>query len=140
MKKFTAIAAILLASLAIAGKASAQDHAVKADVPFGFYVGNTWAPPGTYIVSSEVSNHDMITIRSAQTRVSLMGIGNDADNASHKSALVFTKIGDQYFLHEVLSSTTAMNVELGKSKKEKYAMTHERADAGTPTDIYLALR
>jgi hypothetical protein len=141
MKKFTTIAAILLASLAITGRASAQDHAVKADIPFGFYVGNTWAPPGTYIVSSDAANRDMITLRSAQSKLALMSIGNDADNASHKSALVFTKYGEQYFLHEVLSSTTAMNVELGKSKREKHASeTREQANAGTPTNIYLALR
>lgn len=140
MKKFTTIAAILLASLVVTGRASAQDHAVKADIPFGFYVGNTWAPPGTYIVSSDVSNHDMINIRSAQNKLSVLSIGNDADNASHKSALVFKKYGEQYFLHEVLSSTTAMNVELGRSKREKRAETREQADAGTPTDIYLALR
>jgi hypothetical protein len=140
MKKFTMISAILLASFAITAQASAQDHAVKADVPFGFYIGNTWAPPGTYIVSSEVANHDTIAIRSAQSKLAVLSVGNDAENASHKSALVFRKIGEQYFLHEVLSSTTAMNVSLGKSKREKSAESRERADAGTPTDIYLALR
>jgi aspartokinase len=139
MKKVTAISAILLASLAIS-TAAAQDHKLKADVPFGFYVGNTWAPPGTYIVSSDVSNRDMITIRSAQTKLAVISIGNDAENRSHRGALVFTKYGEQYFLHEVLSPTTAMNVELGKSKREKNALSHERADAGTPTNIYLALR
>ena len=53
MKRITSIALCVLASLAAAGSASAQDHAVKATVPFGFYVGNKWLPSGTYELTSD---------------------------------------------------------------------------------------
>jgi hypothetical protein len=63
MKKMTTIAAILLASLAAAGSASAQDHSAKANIPFGFYVDSKWVPAGAYTLTSDVKSPDIINIR-----------------------------------------------------------------------------
>ena len=55
MKPITVIAfaVCLLASFAVVGTVSAQDHAAKATVPFGFNVGDKWVPAGTYTITSE---------------------------------------------------------------------------------------
>ena len=138
MKKLTAIAAILLASLAAVGTASAQDHAAKATIPFGFYADNTWVPAGTYLLTSSVLSPNVVSIRNATTSVSLLDMGHQTDKQAGKNVLVFKKYGEQYFLHEIRCASSNMSVGFDPSKREKQARTSE-AQLGQPTDIYLAM-
>lgn len=138
MKKLTAIAAILLASLAAAGTASAQDHAAKATIPFGFYIDSQWVPAGTYTMSSSVSNPDVISIRNESSSVALINVGHQVDRQSDANTLVFRKYGDKYFLGQILCAHGNMNVGFNPSKREKAARTQE-ASLGAPTQIYLAM-
>jgi len=138
MKKITAIAAILLASLATAGSASAQDQAAKAKIPFGFYVDNKWVPAGTYTLTSDTRSPEIIAIRNNDASVALLGVGHASDPQSGTGTLVFTKYGDKYFLHEIRCAACRMNVAFSDSKREKQARTEE-ASAGTPSTVYLAL-
>ncbi len=138
MKQFTAIAAILLASLATAGSASAQDHAAKASVPFGFYVDNTWVPAGSYILTSSSLSPNVVAIRNQKTSISLLNLGHQTDKQAGSNVLVFKKYGDQYFLHEIRCASGNMHVGFDASKREKQARTNE-ATLGQPTDIYLAM-
>lgn len=138
MKQITAIAAILLASLAAVGSASAQDHAAKATVPFGFYAGNTWVPAGTYLMTSSVLSPNVIAIRNTTTSVSLLNVGHPTEKQPGKNVLVFKKYGEQYFLHEIRCASGNISVGFDPSKREKQARTSE-ASLGQPTDIYLAM-
>jgi len=141
MKRITgiAIAVCLLASLAAAGSASAQDHAARANVPFGFNVGNTWLPAGTYTMSSESRSSNVITIRSGDRKISLLSLARPSDQRSAASKLVFKKYGEQYFLHEIACTACGMNVALPGSKRERQAQTRE-ASLPSTTDVYLALK
>ena len=139
MKKITSIAAILLASLAAVGSASAQDHEAKANIPFGFYVDSKWVPAGTYILTSDAMNPDVIQIRSESSSVDVLNVGHEVDGKPGANTLVFRKYGDKYFLGEILCSSTNMHVAFNPSKREKAART-EQASMGTPTNIYLALK
>jgi len=137
MKQSIAIAVCLLASLG-AVRASAQDHAAKANVPFGFYVGDTWVPAGTYVMSSEASNPLLISIRNAETSKTLMTLGGPDDPQPGSNKLVFAKYGDKYFLHEIQSGR-GIHVAFSQSKRER--LTEEReASVAPPSTIYLALR
>ena len=140
MKKITAIAAILLASLAAAGSASAQDHAAKANIPFGFYVENKWVPAGTYTLTSDTRSPDVIVIRNANSTVSLLSVGHQQDKAPGSNVLVFTRYGDKYFLHEILCSRCGMNEAFSDSKREKLARAQEAASIEPPSTVYLALK
>lgn len=137
MKKITTIAAILLASLAAAGTASAQDHAAKANIPFGFYVDSKWVPAGTYIMTSSSTSPDVISIRNDNSSVALLNVGHQVDRKPGANTLVFRKYGDKYFLGEILSAN--MSVGFNPAKREKAVRTEE-ASMGTPTEIYLALK
>ena len=139
MKKITAIAAILLASLAAAGSASAQDHRTKATIPFGFYIDNKWVPAGTYTLTSDQLNPDVIAIRSENSSVSVMNVGHTVDRRPGSNVLVFAKYGDKYFLHEILSANSNMNVAFSPSKREKQTRT-EQASLTPATEVYLALK
>jgi len=138
MKRNISILVGLLASLAVVS-ASAQDHAAKATVPFGFYVGNTWMPAGTYQMTSQAEHPGIVSIRNAQTNESLLSLTLPTDKQPGASRLEFKKYGDRYFLHQILCSSGGMNVQFARSKKERLAETRE-ANAAPPSTIYLALR
>ena len=139
MKRITTIAVCLLASLAAVGTASAQDHAAKAAVPFGFFVGSTWVPPGTYAITSESRSPNVIAIRNEDGKASVLSLAQPDEQRSKSNTLVFKKYGGQYFLHEILCSACRMNVAFSGSKRERLAQTRE-ASVAPPTDVYLALK
>ena len=138
MKRITAITMCLLASLAAVGSASAQDNQTKATIPFDFYVGNTWLPAGTYVMSSDSTSTEVVKILSADKKndIAVLTLPDEARAANGE--LVFHKIGDQYFLHEILCSAGHMNVQFPASKTEKRAETRE-ASAAPESNVYLAL-
>jgi hypothetical protein len=139
MKQITAIAAILLASLAAAGSASAQDHAAKAEVPFGFYIDNTWVPAGTYVLTSDARNPELVAIRNLKTGAMLLNVGHSEDRQPGSNVLVFHKIGGQYFLGEIRCAASNMSVGFTPSKREKQARTNEASIAQEST-VYLAMK
>jgi hypothetical protein len=119
---------------------SAQDHTARATVPFGFNVGDKWVPPGTYTISSEMGSPNTIYIRSKDSKVTLLTLGQADSHLSKGGELVFTKYGDQYFLHEILCSACGMNVALLSSKHEKLARARLEAGLSNPSNVYLALK
>jgi hypothetical protein len=139
MKPITTIAAILLASLAAAGSAYAQDHAAKANVPFGFFVAGTWLPGGTYTLTSDSRSPNVIAIRNAEGKIAVLSVGSVEEKQSRPGTLVFKKYGDQYFLHEISCSACLMNIGFADSRREKAARAHE-ASVAPATDVYLALK
>jgi hypothetical protein len=142
MKHITviAIAVCLLASFAVVGTVSAQDHAARATVPFNFNVGNKWVPAGTYTMTSDSRSPNVIFIRSKDSKIALLTVAQSDSRRLNAGKLVFTKYGDQYFLHEILCSSCGMNVTFPDSKHEKLARTRLEAGLLSSTDVYLALK
>ena len=140
MKRITSVALCVLASLAAVGGASAQDHAAKASIPFGFYVGNKWLPSGTYEMTSDSRDPNVINIRNADGSLQILSLAESDDHRSKTGTMVFRKYGDQYFLHEILSSSGHMNVSFPNSKREKSAQEHKQATISAPSNVYLALK
>jgi len=66
MKRIAAIALFVAATLVTTGTALAQDHGVKANVPFNFSVAGTWLPAGTYIIGSSALRSNVIQIGSRE--------------------------------------------------------------------------
>jgi hypothetical protein len=138
IKEF-AVAMFFLASFAGAGTVAAQDHSAKATVPFNFNVGNRWVPAGTYIMSSNMGNPRLIFIRSEDGKTSLLSVTQADDRQSDSNKLVFTKYGDQYFLHGIQCPGCGMNVAFPNSKHERIARTRLEAGLSSPTELYLAV-
>lgn len=139
--KVISVTACLLASFAIVGTVSAQDHVAKATVPFGFSVGDKWVPAGTYTITSDNYRPETIYVRDKDGKIIVMALTYSDSERSGGGKLVFTKYGDQYFLHEVLCSACGMNVALPGSKHEKVAREHLRADGfSSASEVYLALK
>lgn len=141
MKHITVAKAVcLLASFAAAGTVSAQDHAARATIPFNFNVGNKWVPAGNYTITSNVSNPHVLFIHSEDSKIALLSVTQSDERRLDADKLVFTKYGDQYFLHEILCSRCGMNLAFPGSKHEKLARTRLEAGLLSPSDVYLALK
>lgn len=147
MQRITALALFMVSSILGAGMASAQTHGVKATMPFDFTVGGKLLPPGTYkILAVTNDTDDVIEIQNQDKTVSILSQSSpDSSVSPNGGKLVFDKVGDQYFLREVLGGAFALNVDLPSSKSEKYARTREatvnnqtHASVALPTQVFVA--
>src|ERR1035438_5333625 len=119
MKRISAIGLLTIASLATCTGAIAQQ--LKANIPFGFTVGNTWMPAGEYTISSPL--RQVVQVRSVDLAKIATIVSSQGYNESRSgSKLVFDKYGDQYFLRRVLSPNFAsLNLDVPQGKAEKQA-------------------
>ena len=140
MKHLTAIALFIAATFITAGKAIAQDYAVRATIPFNFTVNGSQLPAGNYTLGSDITNPRIVKISDRTQRVHVMVLTlPSADEKRKANQLVFHKYGDQYFLSEIRSQESAINVQLATSKQEKRARTETQV-AGLPVnnDVIIA--
>ena len=119
MNRISAIGLLTIASLATCTGAIAQQ--LKANIPFGFTVGNTWMPAGEYTISSPL--RQVVQVRSTDlARIATLVSSQSYNESKSGSKLVFDKYGDQYFLRRVLSPNFAsLNLDVPQGKAEKQA-------------------
>lgn len=134
MKRIIAIALFAASSLAAAGNLSAQEHTVKANIPFDFTVNNNVLPAGTYTISS-VSPY-AVQVRNVKGRIAEFSAVHNDDKRSTTPVLVFQRYGNQYFLHEILAAN-AMNVTVPRSKREQRRLQEAKLQESNQTLIAL---
>ena len=141
MKYLTAIALFLAATFITAGKAIAQDYAVRATIPFNFTVNGSQLPAGNYTLGSDVTNPRILKISDRTQHVHVMALAMpSADEKRKANQLVFHKYGDQYFLSEIRSQESAINVQLATSKQEKRAREEtQQAGLRVNDEVMIAL-
>jgi hypothetical protein len=132
MKRIPTLSLIILAALS-AIPAIAQGVVLKADIPFGFTVGDTYMPAGHYTLSSPVSGVVRVSNNESNAASTVSTTHGNTD-PGHGSKLVFEKYGERYFLHRVLCPTTvSMNVDIPEWNSEKRARTREaKLEHGEP--------
>ena len=135
MKRITVIALFALATLATVGTAAAQNHQVRANIPFDFVAGDAHLPAGSYSITSD--DLDVIAIRNGQKYVSLLRVA-PAEDVKTDGKLIFNRYGDQYFLSEILSSDANMKLILPVSKLEK-RVRFQKADLHADNQASVAL-
>jgi hypothetical protein len=141
MKHITAIALLIAATFVTAGKAIAQDYAVRATIPFSFTVNGKQLPAGNYTLGSDITSPRVLKISDRTQHASAMVLTMpSADEKRKANQLVFHKYGDQYFLCEIRSQESSINVELPTTKQEKRAKA-ETEQAGVPvhSEVMIAL-
>jgi hypothetical protein len=134
MKRIIAIALFAASSLAAAGNLSAQEHTVKASIPFDFTVNNNVLPAGTYTISS-VSPY-AVQVRNVKGRIAEFSAVHNDDKRSTTPVLVFQRYGNQYFLHEILAAN-ALNVAVAPSKREQRRLQEAKLQESNQTLIAL---
>jgi hypothetical protein len=130
MKRISVIGILSIATLAMIGSAQAQQPVAQAKVPFAFTVGDKTLPADTYRVSSP--SYGLILVQSTDRKFAAMTLlMSDSSKPwpNGKGELVFDKYGDQYFLHQIQSSSPAIHGHMPLSKSEK-RVSREEASLG----------
>ncbi len=119
MKRLSVIAPlVVLAGAWTAASLRAQNHEVRADIPFSFAVGSKQLPAGHYTFLTGPT-YTMVT-RNTDRETTILSKTEEAFHAvGYLNILVFNKYGDDYFLREIRCPSIAMNVEIPQSKLEK---------------------
>ena len=141
MKTIAAIAFFIVATFAAADPASAQDHLLKATIPFSFTVGGQTLPSGTYTIGSGVTNPNVLAIRNWDKKVNILSMGQpNQGNSERDNTLVFHKYGNQYYLSEIRSEGASIDVRFPESKAEKRAKAQvEEAGLSVNDPVLIAL-
>ena len=141
MKHITAIALFIAASFITAGKAIAQDYAVQATIPFNFTVNGRSLPAGNYTLGSDITSPTILKIRERTQHANAMVMAMPSPTEKRKAnELVFHKYGNHYFLSEIRSEQSAINVTLVTSKQEKLVRAEtEQAGVRVNDNVLIAL-
>lgn len=140
MKSTAAIALIFAA--AYVAPAIAQENGVRASIPFAFSVNGSTLPAGTYVIRSGISSSHVVWLKDSSGKTGILTLGMPGEGSRAKdNVLVFHHSGDQYFLREIRTETSAMNYSFSESKAEKLAKSLP-VEAGLRTDapVLIALR
>jgi hypothetical protein len=134
-RTLTTMALFAVTSLVAVTNVSAQEHAVQANIPFDFTVNGALLPPGTYWFKSTSSNQ--VCVQSKTRGASALANGFSDDKISSDVAkIVFDKVGDQYFLHEIVATSASESVNLPVTKLEKQVkMQHAALQSETKTVV-----
>ena len=98
MKKHAATLLILMV-VGLTGLANAQmSTTIKAQVPFEFVANGKRMPAGECIIEVGGNGRTLLSISSGKQHVFVFPNADQSPNASKKTALVFHRYGDQYFL------------------------------------------
>lgn len=133
MKRLTTLA--LFIGILGVGSALAQGDFVRATMPFAFTVGQKLLPPGTYTIIRE--DCDLIAIQNWSRDVMILSATfPDSVESGNDAKLVFDKIGDQYFLRQVVGGPSGVNAFLAESKSEENALT-PKTMASNRSQVYI---
>jgi len=119
------VLALFAATLVSIGVANAHAQATDFNVPFAFIVGNQTMPTGTYRVSRDGFNELLIRSRDGGPAVFLLTSESPAPYEQTPGRLIFTRYGNQYFLHEVFCRNATMHAKIPPSRLETVAQIQE---------------
>lgn len=119
MKYIASKVALFIAALFVTVGVWAQDHQVKATVPFAFTVNSTVFAPGTYAIKYDSSSPQVLHIdgweTGSQSRV--IALPNPS-GSGHTNVLVFHRYGNLYFLSEIRDTDAFQCYRFFPSKAE----------------------
>ena len=119
-KKWFTVVMLLFAPL-IAAAQLAQSGRVVTQVPFKFTVGNVAIPAGECSVQLADQKGWVLTVSNREAKIAIFAPSapTQENKARERSALVFHKYGDRYFLAGVRIGNSRAVYEVRQSKLEK---------------------
>jgi hypothetical protein len=139
VKGLTMLALLLTLALAttVATANGQNQSAVKANVPFGFTVGDNALSAGEYSVSAIGVGHDALAIQAINAKDNAVRLVNTTAGSAEKSSkLVFHRYGNTFFLSEVWTAGEAQGRQLLKSHQERAIEKELSRIAGNRTSKY----
>jgi hypothetical protein len=103
--------------------------AIKTDIPFAFTVGETTLPAGKYDIKlpSASGLESRIVISSADGRLTCIALTlpSRAKRTIKKPEIIFTRVGDRYFLSHIYTTALSIGQKLPLPEaEERLAQTH----------------
>ena len=97
-KKQTATLLILMLA-GLTGFLHAQIYTtIKAEVPFTFVANGVTMPAGECTIQIRVNGRTALSISSGKQHAAALPIADESSNGNKRTALVFHRYGDRYFL------------------------------------------
>jgi len=138
MNRIIAIALLALSGVVSGGSALAQEHGVRATIPFDFAIGNNVLPAGHYQIV--VQDHNLVQVRNRDYGTTSWVVALPGDlGGGNDGKLLFDKYGDQYFLISASSSSANLSIVIPPSRMEKQLRDRE-ARVSTPERTLIALK
>ena len=120
--------------VALAVPVLAQQVRLHASVPFEFAIAGKTLPPGDYLIERGPS---FVILKGLGVHASAMSVTTNAyvDGADPAAAtkLIFDRVGDKYFLSQVLNGYESVGMQLPTSREER-EMT-KTSSAATPKKV-----
>jgi len=104
-----------------AAAAHAQGITLRANIPFNFAVGDQALPAGEYVVQPAGAGWATLIIRSCSDTskaASAITYASGGGNPTHKTQLVFHRVGQKYFLSQIQVEGDSLGRQLTKSRAE----------------------
>lgn len=135
LSMLTLIVGLALAVTVKSANGQTTSHAVTAQIPFDFIVGNKTLPAGRYMVSSATSDGEGVKILNRDGKSRAFRLTNLVAEKSQKrnARMVFHRYGQQYFLAEVWSGD-GYGQQLIPCKRERN-LRHELASNASKIDL-----
>src|SRR5579864_3311507 len=94
---------LILVLVGLTGLVQAQmDTTIKAPVPFSFVANGKTMPAGECTIQIMVNGRTTLSISSGEQHAFAHPISDEPSNGSKKTALVFHRYGDRYFLARIM--------------------------------------
>ena len=129
MNRIATFALFVAATFITVGNASAQNQ-VKVNVPFSFTVGNSTLPAGSYTIKSDFGSRDLVRLTNWGAKADSMALGTpEPGDPKNTNKLVFHRVGDQYFVHDVLAIAFHITIDNYRARREPLTNHHRRKQA-----------
>ena len=110
------------AVMALAGASTARADEIVAKVPFNFIAGKMHFRAGEYVVKTAPDNPDIVSVQGTDGRQSLFILTIPTNDRLEQPHLVFTKVGNQYFLARIGDeSGTGREIVMSRDMMEREA-------------------
>ena len=124
MRKYLALYLAIGAIVGGAAKANAEDFRVT--VPFDFKVGGTTLPAATYVIRDGLPENKA-AILFLTRGAGAVAVANEVDWSVTGSKLVFHKIGDEYFLSDVVRTEGSSHFAPSKAERKLAAAVNQQS-------------
>lgn len=118
MKRIIALALLVVGmNFGMTHRAAAQEAGIRVTVPFDFAVGNRILPSGTYWIAADSG---FLSFNNSERKAFLFLSGLQSETSKDgRSVLQFDNVDGQYFLKQIISTSSKTSVAFPTSKLEK---------------------
>ena len=142
-RNLVTILSLVVMSLMFSAASAYSQTIAKADVPFAFNVGQKQLPAGTYEVRVQGTASSTIMIRNVETGESAFSVTWYQVPRSTKDKLVFTHVGNEYFLSQIWKESGSQGRSILPTNRER-ELTKElllaKDSKGGHEDVIVALK